>query len=226
MPVASMPRAVIFDMDGLIFDTETLYQEALLQMAEELGIGAIDKAVVQATIGLSWEMTRDLLDRLLDGAFDPDELVVSWTTRYDALAEQRLALKPGVTELLMALERLSIPRAVATGSTRAVAHRHLDAHGLAGFFNAVITCEDCSRGKPAPDPFLLAARRLGVAPQSCWALEDSLNGVISAHDAGMMTIMVPDLVEPTEEARRRCLLVADSLFGVLDLLVNDGSEHR
>lgn len=218
MTVFPSPCAVIFDMDGLIFDTEALYQRALLQLAHEQGLNAINASTIQETVGLSWEATRELLVRLVGGAADTDTLIEKWMALYDELAEHCLDLKPGVTELLATLESRLIPRAIATGSYRAVALRHLETHNLAGYFSAVVAKEDCSNGKPFPDPFLAAAACLNVKPQDCWALEDSLNGVISAHAAGMKTIMVPDLVEPTTEVSERCIHIARSLHEVIHLL--------
>lgn len=219
MRVSSPPLAVIFDMDGLIFDTEALYQRALLQLAQEQGLDTINISTIQATVGLSWAGTRKFLVNLLEDAADADELIENWMARYDTLAEQSLSLKPGVMELLAVLVERAIPRAIATGSYRAVALRHLNAHDLLGYFKAVITQEDCRNGKPAPDPFLVAATCLNVEPHDCWALEDSLNGVVSAHAAGMKTIMVPDLVPPNADVAGRCFHIASTLHDVLHLLV-------
>ena len=113
----------------------------------------------------------------------------------------RLALKPGVVELLDVLDELRLPRAIATSSSHRTVRHHLAAHDLAGRFDAVVGSGDYAAGKPAPDPFLTAAERLGVEPRRCLALEDSHNGIRAASAAGMMTIMVPDLLEPTEEIR-------------------------
>ena len=150
MPHVPLPCAVIFDMDGLIFDTEILYQQALLEVAREQGIASIDKATIDATIGLSWDATRELLGRLVGSAADVGILIEKWIIRYDSLADQSLILKPGVTELLITLERMAIPRAIATGSYRSVVQRHLKTHALDAYFSAVIAKEDCINGKPAP----------------------------------------------------------------------------
>lgn len=219
MLITHRPHAVIFDMDGLIFDTEVLYHRALLQLASELGLTAIDESVVLATIGLSWDATRDHLALLVGDVIDPDELTGHWKARFSAMAEQQVDLKPGVIELLDILEGLAIPRAIATGSYRAVADHHLKTHHLGGYFDAVVTKEDCESGKPAPDPFVTAAKRLGVSPKDCWALEDSPNGIISAHAAGMTPIMVPDLIEPNDDIAQKCHLVVRSLLDVRDLLI-------
>lgn len=219
MPLYRQPHAIVFDMDGLIFDTETLYQKALLQVAREHGLTVIDESVVRSTIGLSWEATRDILARFVGDSIDLDIIIDSWTSLYKMMADQHLTLKPGVIPLLTSLEEMAIPRAVATGSYRAVAHHHLKAHKLEGYFDVVVANEDCKRGKPAPDPFITAASWLGVAPEDCWALEDSPNGIMSAQSAGMTTIMVPDLIEPDDDIVQRCHLVVRDLFDVRNLLI-------
>lgn len=213
-----LPCAVIFDMDGLIFDTERLYQKALLVLAQERGLHSITQDVLNQTVGLSWEGTQKLLDGLLSGLADTAELIDAWACRYEALAATSLELKVGVREILVSLMQRNIPRAVATGSYRKVALHHLAAHGLAHQFNVIVTKEDYRRGKPAPDPFLAAAEQLKVEPICCWALEDSLNGVCSSYDAGMHTIMIPDLVSPDIETRARCSMIAESLNEVVALL--------
>jgi HAD superfamily hydrolase (TIGR01509 family) len=212
------PEAVIFDMDGLIFDTEALYQMALLGVGRGRGLACIDADLVVETIGLSWPATRDLMaDRIGDGGL-ADIIVAEWTSAFDVLAENQLALKPGVRELLATLDDLSIPSAIATGSYRETAMRHLGAHGLENHFQAVIAKEDCKTGKPAPEPFVLAADRLDIRPANCLALEDSANGIRSAHAAGMRAIMIPDLIEPDAEISELCAHVCASLLDVQALL--------
>jgi beta-phosphoglucomutase-like phosphatase (HAD superfamily) len=95
---------------------------------------------------------------------------------------------------------------------------HLAAHDLAHRFHEIVAAGDYARSKPAPDPFLKAAERLGVDPRNCLALEDSFNGVRSASAAGMMAVMVPDLLQPTEEIRDLCALVVGSLHDIPPLL--------
>jgi len=140
------------------------------------------------------------------------------------LADTRLALKPGAIQLLDALDELGLPRAIATSSAHRTVQHHLAAHGLAERFDAIVGRGDYAAGKPAPDPFLKAAERLGVEPRLCLALEDSHNGVRSACAAGMMTVMVPDLVPPTEDIRSLCIAIAADLHGVRELLLNGGVE--
>jgi HAD superfamily hydrolase (TIGR01509 family) len=213
-----LPKAVIFDMDGLIFDTEALYQRALLGLARERGIVSITQATADQTVGLSWASTRKLLAHELPSHIGVDEFIEAWTDQYDEIARFDLTLKPGVIELLDALDARGIARAVATGSYRDVAMRHLAEFELHSRFDAIVAKEDCVNGKPAPEPFLASASRLKVAPASCWALEDSRNGIRSAHDAGMETIMIPDLLAPDATTVALCSHIGASLNEVVRLI--------
>ena len=121
------------------------------------------------------------------------------------------------------LAKLGLLRAIATSSRYETARGHLAAHGLTDRFHAVVAHGDCAASKPAPDPYLLAAARLGVVPSLCLALENSHNGVRSAAAAGMMTVMVPDLLEATEEIAALCTFVATDLHVVKDAVLR---AHR
>jgi len=219
MQLPRAPAAIIFDMDGLLFDTETLYQEAILLAAAEGGHEiAVD--VFNRTVGLPWAESRALLLSHFGEAFRVDEFQATWVRHFWVIAETRLALKPGALELLDTLDQFRLPRAIATSSSRRTVERHLTAHNLMGRFEEIVAHGDYDRGKPAPDPFLKAAERLGVEPRLCLALEDSHNGIRSASSAGMMTIMVPDLLEPTDEIRALSIFVARDLHDVRRLIVS------
>jgi HAD superfamily hydrolase (TIGR01509 family) len=191
MMLPRMPVAIVFDMDGLLFDTEALYQEAAVAAAEEEGHD-VSSGIIFRLIGLPWQQGRALLLGHFGDGFPVDDFETAWLRRFWLMAESGLALKPGVVELLDALDELKLPRAIATSSAHRTVRHHLAAHDLVGRFDAIVGHGDYAAGKPAPDPFLTAAERLGVAPTACLALEDSHNGVRSAAAAGMMTIMVPD----------------------------------
>jgi beta-phosphoglucomutase-like phosphatase (HAD superfamily) len=213
-----MPAAIVFDMDGLLFDTEALYQKASLTAAAEKGHD-VSSGIFGRTIGLPWQHVRSLLLDHFGETFPVDEFLAAWVGHFWLLAETGLALKPGAIELLDTLDELRLPRAIATSSSHRTVQHHLAAHDLLGRFDAIIGHGDYAAGKPAPDPFLKAAERLGVEPQSCLALEDSHNGVRSASAAGMMTIMVPDLLEPTDEISDLCIAVAGDLHEVRRLIL-------
>jgi len=193
MSLPHAPQAVIFDMDGLLFDTEALYQQAYLEAAR-LGGYDVPADVIRLTIGMPWVRGRGLMLQQLGEQFPIDDYYTRMTDRFVELSATELRLKPGVLELLDVLDDLGLPRCIATSSAHATVQDHLSAHELTHRFHAVIGHGDYENSKPAPDPYLVAARRLGIPAAACLALEDSHGGVRSASAAGMMTIMVPDLV--------------------------------
>lgn len=217
MTLPHRPSAVIFDMDGLLFDTEALWQKALLSAAAEAGREVPDE-VYNKSIGVRRSQCGALFQSHFGEDFAFDDFHADWRRHFWLIAENKFALKPGAPELLDLLDQLRLPRAIATSSSRTTVERHLTSHGLTDRFDQIVCRGDYENGKPAPDPFLTAAERLGVEPRLCLALEDSHVGVRSASAAGMMTVMVPDLLEPTEELRALCALVARDLHQVRDLV--------
>lgn len=205
-------------MDGLLFDTEALYQRAFAEAAE-LGGFKVSSETIRLAIGMPWVRGRGLMLDALGEQFPIDAYHARMTDRFDVLAARELRLKPGVIELLDALDRLELPRCIATSSAHETARDHLAAHNLVNRFDTVVGHGDYEHSKPAPDPFLVAAKRLGIAAPCCLALEDSHIGVRSAAAAGMMTIMVPDLAAPTEEIEGLCDCVVETLHDVVPLVV-------
>ena len=225
MTLPRIPAAVVFDMDGLLFDTETIVREAARCASLRLSFDMPDE-VFMSLVGLSGDAGRQ---RLLDHygpAFDCDAFWREVDVDFHRLLHGRTFLKDGVVELLDWLDDRGLPRAIATSSQHAHVQRNLAIHNLSGRFHAVVADGDCTHGKPNPHPFLKAAERLGVAPEDCLALEDSPNGVRAASAAGMMTIMVPDLIQPSDEIRRRCIRVARDLHEVRVLLSNQAAVGR
>ena len=211
------PAAVVFDMDGLLFDTERLYEEALYLAAAELRQDVAPELFTR-TLGLPWVECRALLISHFGETFAVDDFEAAWIRHFWAIADIRLTTKPGVRELLDALDQLQLPRAIATSSSRRTVERHLTSSNLVGRFDAIVGQGDYVAGKPSPDPYLKAAERLGVHPASCLALEDSYNGIRSGYAAGMMTVMVPDVLEPTDEIRALCTLIVNDLHDVRRLI--------
>jgi HAD superfamily hydrolase (TIGR01509 family) len=204
-PLPRRPAAVVFDMDGVLIDTETIYRDAIVAAGAAQGV-SVPAAVYLGIVGMPSAASRLYVAERLPG-IDIDRLWDDARRRFQAAADRGVALKPGVVGVLDRLDALGLPRAVATSSRRATVEHHLGhQHGLLGRFSAIVAREDYAAGKPAPDPFLAAAAALGVAPAACLALEDSRNGIRSAAAAGLMTVMVPDLIAP--DAADRALLVA------------------
>jgi HAD superfamily hydrolase (TIGR01509 family) len=218
MTLPYRPSAVIFDMDGLLFDTEALWQDALLSAAAEAGHKVPDE-VFNKSIGVRRSQCRGLFVAHFGEDFLFDDFHARWRRHFWLIAENKHTLKPGASELLEILDQLRLPRAIATSSSRTTVERHLASHSLTDRFDEIVCRGDYENGKPAPDPFLKAAERLGVEPRLCLALEDSHVGVRSAAAARMMTVMVPDLLEPTEDICALCVFVAHDLHQVRELVL-------
>jgi HAD superfamily hydrolase (TIGR01509 family) len=218
-----LPRpvaAVVFDMDGVLFDTETLYEQAAMAAALEMGF-EMTSAFFRSTIGSPWPVVRVRLIEHFGPDLAIDELHAISRRIFRELIDNKPLLKPGVLELLDLLDGLRLPRAIATSSSRATVEHHLGTHKLSGRFHHIVAHGDYDRHKPDPDPYLKAAQGLAMSPSMCLALEDSHHGVRSASSAGMMTVMVPDLLPPTDEVRALCLHVVADLHEVRRLITAD-----
>ena len=194
-----MPHdAVIFDLDGTLVDTETLIFHA--GEAAFAKHGAVFTRAHFARVVGSDGPTCDRLMAEMFPALDLPRINVDWDAGVRAAYADQIATTHGAPDVLRQLRAMRVPCAVATSSGRKGAARKLSATGLAPFFEVVITAEDVTRRKPAPDPYLLAAERLGVAPGRCLAFEDSAPGATSALAAGMTTVLVPGMSNTTEVA--------------------------
>lgn len=185
-------------MDGLLLDTERLFQQALVASAAGTGF-PVDDAFVLRMVGLHRDACRILLTDTFGADFPLDAFYEESEWRFAESCAAGIPLRPGVVALLDHLAAMGIPHAVATSSPTPQAQDHLREAGLLDRFATIVTRSDVANPKPAPDPYLLAAERLGARPAHCLALEDSHNGVRAAAAAGMAVIMVPDLLAPTDE---------------------------
>ena len=202
--------AVIFDMDGTLLDTEAVFKTIVYEVCSELGFEMTDD-VHSSIVGGSHERTQQLLIESYGVTF-PYTL---FDERCRIIMRERshagVPVKPGAREFVTALRENNVPTAVATSSRNPHAQHHLGAAGLLDLFDTIVTRDDVVNPKPHPEPYLTAAGRLGIEPTRCLALEDSHAGVRAAHAAGMQTIMVPDLVHPSEEIRQLGIAVLESL---------------
>lgn len=203
--------AVVFDMDGTLIDSESVYRAAVTHALAALGLAA-DEAFLHGLGGLAGPAVNAHIRACFGDDFPFESFRSHYAARRDALMAAGIPLKRGAVEALRFLAGRGLPLALATSSMRATALAHLGRLELLAHFKVLVTREDAPRPKPAPDLYLAAAERLGVAAADCLAVEDSRTGAEAALAAGMMTVMVPDLAPPTPELEARCVAVQSSLL--------------
>ncbi|MBR0159959.1 MAG: HAD family phosphatase [Oscillospiraceae bacterium] len=203
--------AVIFDMDGVIFDTERLALQLWTAAAEECGIPEVVEQY-HRFIGVTVVRTREILRELYGPDFSVADFEAAIRRHFERrYAREGLPVKPGAEEILRFLRQAGIPTALASSTLTATVTRELRDAGFLEYFTVVVGGDQATRSKPNPDIFLRAAELLGMEPASCWVIEDSFNGIRAAHAAGMHPLMVPDLLQPTEEIRNLAERVFPSL---------------
>ena len=211
-------QAAIFDMDGLLLDTERVCMQAFRDACDALSLPMLEE-VYLGIIGCNAEGIEQVICAGYGATLDYPQLLKEWTGRYHPIIEQRaVPIKEGVIELLNWLREQSIPIAVATSSHKKQAVAKLELAGLSDYIESLSTGCEVDKGKPDPEIFLLAAQRLNVLPENCLAFEDSSNGVRSAIAAGMQVHQVPDLVKPDAQILALGHTVSDSLSDVLSSL--------
>jgi HAD superfamily hydrolase (TIGR01509 family) len=213
--------AVLLDMDGTLLDTEPSYVSALTAALDAFGYPDAT-AMCHAMIGIPGAECEALLRARYGEDFPFADVIEAFAIRSDEMFREGLPLKPGTIELLDALREAGCPFAIVTSTARQTAERHLTLGGIRARFGNLVTCDDVARGKPSPDIYLLAAKRLGVRPQACAVIEDSNPGIAAAYAAQMIPLMVPDLVPPTAETRAKCAAVLPDLHAVLKMLRERG----
>jgi pseudouridine-5'-monophosphatase len=202
-------RAVAFDLDGLLIDSEPLFAEAARRLLAPRGL-KLEMDVWQALMGTPARQAI-LLFRQGHGLDDPaDQIAEEYRHKLlEVLDEKPVPLLPGALELLACLERESMPRCIATSSTPAYVERVLSGHGILPRFDFVLTCDDVSEGKPHPEVYQKAAARFGVSPAEMLVLEDSVNGLKAAKAAGARCVVVPHALVPREDLIGADAIVAD-----------------
>lgn len=213
-----MVQGIIFDLDGLMFDTEPVWIAAWDVAFSEQGLSFRHDLLPQF-----FGASHEAIGKIVDVAYAGDVRALAAVKEHarigrEMMLEQGAAKKPGLDGLLSYAAEHGIKCAVASASPKELIHAHLEHGNIEGFFSAIVSGDDGLPSKPAPDVFLEAARRLGVAPASAAVLEDSALGIQAAHAGGFIPVMVPDMVEPTEETRKLARFVCSDLFEVRDLL--------
>lgn len=211
-------KAVVFDMDGVIFDSERAVMQCWKEVASRHNIPNIEKAILACT-GTTMVRTREIMLNLYGADFPYDEYAressVIFHSRYDG---GRLPMKQGVKELLTFLKEHDKKIALASSTRQHVVTDELRDAGIIEYFDRIICGDMVSRSKPAPDIFLKACEELNVSPSDSYAIEDSYNGIRAAHAGGLHPIMVPDLLPADEEMQSLAEIVLPSLTSVMEYL--------
>jgi len=213
-----MKKAVIFDMDGVIFDSERAVMQCWKEVASRHNIPDIEKAILACT-GTTMVRTREIMLNMYGADFPYDEYARESSTifhsRYDG---GRLPMKPGVKELLTFLKEHDKKIALASSTRQQVVTDELRDAGIIEYFDRIICGDMVSRSKPAPDIFLKACEELNISPSDSYAIEDSYNGIRAAHAGGLHPIMVPDLLPADEEMQSLAEIILPSLTSVMEYL--------
>ncbi|MGN0650328.1 MAG: HAD family hydrolase [Oscillospiraceae bacterium] len=213
-----MIKAVIFDMDGLILDTEKLLVKYWCQAANEAGFPMQREHALNIR-----SLARKFAIPYLQGIFGESFDYVKIRSRRmelmnEYISEHGIETKRGLAELLEYLKARGIPAAVATATDYERTEKYLTQAGFFGYFSKIVCAAMVESGKPKPDIYIYAAQQLGLDPSECMALEDSPNGVRSASSAGCITVMVPDLTQPDDELKSLIYAKADSLADVCGII--------
>lgn len=215
-------RAVAFDLDGLMFDTEALFVRVATEMLADRG-KVFTAEIMAAMIGRQWPVAGQAFKEMAGLSESLDELREETRSRFRALMDTAVHPSPGLFALLARLERLGVPRAVATSSRREYAERLLSRHRLLDHFAFLLTAEDVRQSKPDPEIYLTAATRFGAPPGAMLVLEDSPAGVAAAVSAGAMVVGVPHAHSPAQGLRAAHFL-ADRLDDPRVLALLEGRE--
>ena len=204
-------RALIFDKDGLMLDTEGISQRAW-HLADEQHGHKLDHGFYLSLIGHGRGDVINLLATELNCSDSAEVLLESHNTHFKAIrSEEGINHKPGLLDILRELKKLELPMAVATSSESPNAQMHLKMTDIHHFFDVVVTGDMVNAGKPSPDIFLMAATLLNIPPAHCLVLEDSEAGIRGAHSAGMTPIQIPDRLQPSELSRTLAFRICHNL---------------
>jgi HAD superfamily hydrolase (TIGR01509 family) len=208
------PKAVVFDLDGTLIDSEALVLDAYMAAANAHRVPFTHEQFL-TLVGHNREVSERRMLEYFGADFPMADFYASVAAH---VGDRHAPLKPGALELMDRLDAMRAPFALATSSGRGWVDKHFTAHRLGQRFRAVVTRDDVKSGKPHPEPYLKASTALSHAPADILAIEDSPTGLRSAHAAGLMAILIPDLIVPDDETRGLATHVGASLHDVLEML--------
>lgn len=211
-----MKAGAIFDMDGLLFDTELVYNREWYKIANQYDL-TIHEEMLDELRGTNGSVMNDIINRYCKDV-DAEKLTKELFENAKHSLAVNVPMKAGAHELLDYLKAHAVKMAIASSAPSALIMSNLKGAGMDSYFDVVVSGQQVTHGKPAPDIFLLAASKLGLAPKDCYVLEDSIHGVHAGVRAGCFTIMVPDLVAPDAQVCELCNAIYPSLFDVIEAL--------
>lgn len=210
-----MIKAVIFDMDGVLIDTEKHYNAAWCEAARMAGFGEFKREHALMLRSCDARLASGMMKDIFGESFDYFAIrEVRRRLVAERLEKYGLEKKPGIDEILAFLHERGIKAAVATATPLQLTLQHLEKIGVKDQFDKIVSAKQVEHGKPAPDVYLYACEQIGERPSDCIAVEDSPNGIKSAYAAGCKPIMVPDLTQPDEEIKPLLYQKADSLADI------------
>ena len=222
-----MIEAVIFDMDGTIFDTEKMLYRAWCELVRQ---GVLPESILEEVPkwrGKNRAEVRKKLSLLMGSDFDVDAFYEKRKQIiFGILDQEGVPLKPGVPDIFLQLRSMGYPLALATATNRDSVADYMRRTGYGVYFDSIITGDRVERCKPAPDIFLLAAAELGIEPQNCLVIEDTPNGVRAGLAAGMQVIMVPDIEQPDGQLRQQVWHCCETLTQIPSLIQNHKENIR
>jgi len=213
-------KLVIFDMDGVLFDTERLSKELYARAFMKFKYRMND-AIFESTIGMSIKKTSEILKEFYGSQFPFGEIrEEKLRMERELISLKGVSLKEGLHELLDYLRQIKLKMALATSSGKRRAKLLLGSSGIREYFDAITCGDEIEKSKPEPDIFLETARKVNCKPENCVVLEDSRSGITAAYRAGMLPIMIPDVIEPEKEVEKMLFKKFNNLMEVKDYFSN------
>ena len=215
-----MMKTIIFDMDGVLIDSEKIYDEAWEIILKERDIKDID-FIITGCRGRTAKDSKKFIDENFKGTFTGEEILNALMDKFDEIIEERgLPVKKGVYDLLSYLKENNYKIGLASSTKKSLVMSNLKKIDIEKYFSGITTGDMVENGKPAPDIYIMACEKFNKKPEECIAIEDSINGGTAALRAGINTIMVPDIVQPDEEMLKKVFKKCDSLLDVKEFLEN------